>query len=98
MTCDEFKRFLRGHFAMRHGGCIIRVAMDNPTRRLIMARESDHHLESTTRRDANVEALLRDAAFVLKMTRRVKEEMLRDVGSRSKLSCTADRPHFGSAV
>lgn len=30
---------------------------------------------------ARVEQLLRDAAFVLKMTRRVKEEILRDAAS-----------------
>ena len=38
---------------------------------------------------ARVEQLLRDAAFVLKMTRRVKEEILRDsAGLKDAARCT----------
>lgn len=41
---------------------------------------------------ARVEQLLRDAAFVLKMTRRVKEEILRDAAELKAASRTAEHP------
>ena len=41
---------------------------------------------------ARVEQLLRDAAFVLKMTRRVKQEILNDMAGVKDAARIADRP------
>lgn len=42
--------------------------------------------------NARVEQLLRDAAFVLKMTRRVKEEILRDAAELKSAARAAEHP------
>lgn len=46
----------------------------------------------------DVKRILRDAAYVLKLTRLVKEEMLRDVRVRNENRIGNDCPQFGSAV
>ena len=54
-------------------------------------------VNNTPMSTAEVKRLLRDAAFVLRMTRQVKEDMLRDVERRGEPR-TNDCPQFGSAV
>jgi len=48
----------------------------------------------------DVDRILRDAAYVLKLTRRVKTEMLRDVQDRGARAASRpnDCPNFGTAV
>lgn len=58
-------------------------------------------LTSNASRTALAERLLRDAAFVLKMTRRVKDDIQRTTESRPAAGFTrtaGGRPHFESAV
>jgi hypothetical protein len=45
-----------------------------------------------TTRTTEVEQLLRDAAFVLRMTRRVKNEILRDAAEPKNALQVAERP------
>lgn len=66
-----------------------------------MNRNNNADNTVTTPGEPNVEQLLRDAAFVLKLTRQVKNQMLRGVTKGTSTHAghgTADRPHFGNAV
>jgi hypothetical protein len=81
------------HFRLRHTSCFssIRSTETNPRQEPIMTPNTKTARIAKLTGTARVEQLLRDAAFVLKMTRRVKEEILRDAAELKTASRSAEQ-------